>query len=136
MRLQTPPEIPSERLRPPLASHVTGTVGADVCDDCRAIQAIVDEMDALVAMQFEGPRRQSRRMAIQRRQIAMYVSHVVLCHSLTDIGLAFGRDRTTVSHACHVIEDRRDEPGFDRFIASVERVAMAVFHKGGLQHGG
>jgi hypothetical protein len=27
------------------------------------------------------------------------------------IGRAFGRDRTTVVHACHVIEDRRDEAG-------------------------
>ena len=33
------------------------------------------------------------------RQIAMYVSHVVLGLSMNDVGRGFGRDRTTVLHA-------------------------------------
>jgi chromosomal replication initiation ATPase DnaA len=65
----------------------------------------------------------------------MYVCHVVLQVSLTDIGYAFGRDRTTVSHACNVVEDRRDDPAFDDFIASVERVVTSVFGApGGREH--
>ncbi|MEK1933478.1 MAG: helix-turn-helix domain-containing protein [Pararhizobium sp.] len=56
----------------------------------------------------------------------MYVCHVVLPISLTDIGYAFGRDRTTVSHTCNVIEDC-DDPAFDDFIAWVERVVTSVF---------
>ena len=37
----------------------------------------------------------------------MYVAHVVLSLNMTDIGRGFGRDRTTVLHACHLVEDSR-----------------------------
>jgi hypothetical protein len=128
----------SERIRPGGSlPDFASAVNVHLVDQCRAIQAVVDEMDALVAgkpVPKRSHRREgaaSRRAMVQRRQIAMYVSHVVLCHSLTDLGLAFGRDRTTVSHACHVVEDRRDDPAFDRFIASIERVAAAVFQRDG-----
>nr|WP_235890738.1 helix-turn-helix domain-containing protein [Pararhizobium mangrovi] len=57
------------------------------------------------------------------RQIAMYVCHVVMQVSLTEIGLAFGRDRTTVGHACRVTEERRDDGAYDEFVSAVERVA-------------
>lgn len=55
------------------------------------------------------------------RQIAMYLSHVVLGHSLSEVGRAFGRDRTTVSYACALVEDRRDDPAFDAEIDAIER---------------
>ncbi|MBB4658531.1 helix-turn-helix domain-containing protein [Parvularcula dongshanensis] len=43
------------------------------------------------------------------RQVAMYLAHV--CYQLTyqEVADAFGRERTTVSHACAVVEDARDE---------------------------
>ncbi|RWX76164.1 hypothetical protein EPK99_20565 [Neorhizobium lilium] len=72
-------------------------------------------------------RRDRRRFACHVRQIAMYVCHVALRVSLSDIGDAFGRDRTTVGHACHVVEDRRDDPAFDDFVATVERLVTTVF---------
>ncbi|MGV8833517.1 MAG: helix-turn-helix domain-containing protein [Devosia sp.] len=59
------------------------------------------------------------------RQLAMYLSHVVLGCSLTEIGDAFGRDRTTVSHACAVIEDMRDDPAFDDDVTALERCLEA-----------
>jgi hypothetical protein len=34
--------------------------------------------------------------------------------SLTEVGAMFGRDRTTVAHACLRVEYRRDDPNFDR----------------------
>lgn len=55
------------------------------------------------------------------RQLAMYLCHVVGDMSLRDVALEFERDRTTVSHACHAIEDRRDCPIFDRQIEHLER---------------
>jgi len=61
------------------------------------------------------------------RQIAMYVAHVVLRLTMSEVGRGFGRDRTTVMHACHLIEDMRDDPEFDRYVATTERVAIAVF---------
>ena len=72
-------------------------------------------------------RRDRRGLACHVRQIAMYVCHVALRISQTDIGEAFGRDRTTVRHACHVVEDRRDDPVFDDFISAIERIVVAVF---------
>ncbi len=55
------------------------------------------------------------------RQLAMYLSHVVADLSLSDVAGLFSRDRTTVSHACHSIEDRRECPIFDRQIEHLER---------------
>ncbi len=54
------------------------------------------------------------------RQIAMYLAHVVGGQSLTEIGMHFRRDRTTVAHACRLIEARRDDPGFDRVVELLE----------------
>jgi len=54
------------------------------------------------------------------RQLAMYLCHVVADMSLRDVAQEFRRDRTTVSHACHAIEDRRECPIFDRQIEHLE----------------
>jgi chromosomal replication initiation ATPase DnaA len=54
------------------------------------------------------------------RQVAMYLAHVACGLSLTDTGRLFGRDRTTVAHACGVIEDKRDDPLFDRALDLLE----------------
>ena len=62
----------------------------------------------------------------------MYVSHVVLRLSLSEIGVAFGRDRTTVGHACNVVEDRRDDAAFDAFVSAIERVVLSVFGPAGI----
>jgi chromosomal replication initiation ATPase DnaA len=56
------------------------------------------------------------------RQLAMYLVNVKLGRTMTEIGVLFGRDRTTVSHACRVIEDRR-EGAFDR---DIERLEAAI----------
>ncbi|MGV3651779.1 MAG: helix-turn-helix domain-containing protein [Devosia sp.] len=56
----------------------------------------------------------------EARQLAMYLIHVILGRSYTEIGRLFGRDRTTVAHACAIIEDRRDEPDFERRVAALE----------------
>ena len=44
---------------------------------------------------------------------------------LSEVARGFGRDRTTVAHACARIEDRRDNPKFERILdcleAAVER---------------
>lgn len=54
------------------------------------------------------------------RQVAMYVAHVAFELSLARVADAFGRDRSTVAHACHVIEDRREDDAFDDWIAALE----------------
>ncbi len=54
------------------------------------------------------------------RQTAMYLCHVGLALSLSRVATAFERDRSTVAHACHLIEDRRDDAGFDAWIGALE----------------
>lgn len=60
------------------------------------------------------------------RQVAMYLAHVACGQSLTDVGRGFARDRTTVAHACAVIEDRRDDPSFDRALELLELVVQSL----------
>jgi chromosomal replication initiation ATPase DnaA len=60
------------------------------------------------------------------RQVAMYLAHVVCGFSLTEVGALFARDRTTVSHACSVVEDRRDDPELDRRLEHLERAVAAL----------
>jgi hypothetical protein len=64
-------------------------------------------------------RRGAARIA-EARQVAMYLAHVACGLSLTDVGRLFSRDRTTVAHACAVIEDRRDDEAFDRALDLLE----------------
>ncbi len=56
------------------------------------------------------------------RQVAMYLTYAGFGMSLARVALAFGRDRSTVSHACRQIEDRRDDPAFDLWLEQLERV--------------
>jgi len=67
-----------------------------------------------------------RAKAALARQVAMYLAHVVCGMSLTQVGRTFDRDRTTVAHACGLIEDRRDDPSFDRLMELLENVTVAV----------
>ena len=56
----------------------------------------------------------------EARMLAMYLVHVVLGRSYSEVGHHFGRDRTTVAHACARIEDLRDRYSFDAEVAALE----------------
>ncbi len=60
------------------------------------------------------------------RQVAMYLAHVGCGLSMTAAGHLFGRDRTTVAHACLIIEDRRDDPLFDHALDLLEWAVPAM----------
>lgn len=59
------------------------------------------------------------------RQVAMYLCHTAFELSMTRVAYAFARDRSTVAHACAVIEDRRDDDDFDAWMAALESMLMA-----------
>lgn len=63
--------------------------------------------------------RGSARAALGR-QIAIYLTHVAFELSLARTAEAFARDRSTAAHACHRIEDRRDDPVFDQCLDELE----------------
>jgi chromosomal replication initiation ATPase DnaA len=54
------------------------------------------------------------------RQVAVYLCHIGFELSLARVAAAFGRDRSTIAHACRAIEDRREEPQFDLWIGGLE----------------
>lgn len=54
------------------------------------------------------------------RQVAMYLCHIAFEMSLARVAVAFGRDRSTVAHACHIIEDRREDAAFDGLLTALE----------------
>lgn len=95
---------------------------------CGAVRSIAGEMVFLVGGRV--PDGRNRRFAMSHiQQISMYVCHVVLQLTMTDIAAAFGMDRTTVGHACARVEDRRDDRAYDALIASIERMVDIVFDR-------
>ena len=62
----------------------------------------------------------------QARQVAMYLAHVGLGMTMRDVGLLFERDRTTVSHAVRMIEDKRDAEAFDQAMTVLEAVVRQL----------
>jgi hypothetical protein len=99
-----------------------------VCD------CIIDILSGFFNVSGRDLRSHSRceRSVARVRQIGMYAAHVALSLSMSEVGRAFGRDRSTVNHACHLIEDMRDEPEFDRVVQTVENILRAAFISSGM----
>ena len=88
----------------------------------QAIDPIVAAAFKVEADELGARTRGSPRVAFAR-QVAMYLAHVACGLTLTEVGALFARDRTTVAHACGVVEDRRDDPELD---GSLEHLESAV----------
>lgn len=69
--------------------------------------------------------RRGRRPISQARQTAMYLAHVAFGMTLTRVGICFGRDRTTVRHACARLEDSRDDPLREFGLEALETALLA-----------
>jgi chromosomal replication initiation ATPase DnaA len=58
--------------------------------------------------------------AAAARQFAVYLTHVLLERPQDVVAELFGRDRTTIAHACHLVEDMREKPEVEAEIARIE----------------
>ena len=58
--------------------------------------------------------------AASARQLAIYLSHVMLERPQDVVAFLFERDRSTVAHAVQSMEDRREEPRLEAEIARIE----------------
>jgi len=67
---------------------------------------------------YANDRRDARTS--RARQLAMYLAYVAWQWPLCRIGAVFGRDRTTVGHACRRIEDMRDNRDMDATVEWLE----------------
>lgn len=74
-----------------------------------------------------GPARGDFNICLAR-QMAMYLTNVVLPRSLTYTGALFARDRRTVSYACGRIEDLREQKKFERAMNCLERTLLIALN--------
>jgi chromosomal replication initiation ATPase DnaA len=65
-------------------------------------------------------RTRARAEAARARQVAMYLTHTSFSWTITRTAAAFGRDRTTASHACSRVEDLREDAEFDARLTAME----------------
>lgn len=82
---------------------------------------------SLDARDLMSPTRGAPRTALAR-QVAMYLAHTAFGLNFRTIGRAFGRDRTTVAHACRMIEDGRDDDWFDSRLSALELTCRTQPH--------
>ena len=95
----------------------------------RLLATFVNQM---VASTFELPSERllcynrGNARATRARQISIYLMHTALSFSLLKISRIYNKDRTTIGHACRVIEDLRDTPSFDDRILELEKTISTV----------
>lgn len=95
---------------------------AQILDDQhlrRIIEQAVAPAFAIARQELWAQTRGSPTIAFAR-QVAMYLAHISCGLTLTEVGRVFGRDRTTVAHACGLVEDRREHAPFDRALELLE----------------
>jgi Bacterial dnaA protein helix-turn-helix len=124
--LQIRRQMDNASLPKPRIWRPSGRRNEEVIELC---EGMIDVTAALFNVSSKDMRKTGRTAydVSRVRQIAMYVTHVVLGLSMNEVGKGFQRDRTTVLHACHLIEDMRDDQDFDRIVGMADRVAMAAF---------
>jgi chromosomal replication initiation ATPase DnaA len=101
---------------PALGLQKTGEEGSSLC---RSIEAVVSTALGIEIAELRTEDR-GRAAVAHARQTAMYLAHVHFGLTLSQVGRNFGRDRTTVAHACARIEDSRDDPIVDTILSCLE----------------
>ena len=98
----------------------------EISPACRPIiESAVVQVFAIRRVDLCCQSRGQAKVALAR-QVAMYLAHVVCGLTFTEVGSQFDRDRTTVAHACCVVEDRRDDEMFDTVVELLECAVLAM----------
>lgn len=119
-------ELASNLRAQPARGRPAAPRGEQIVADCEGVIDIAAVMFNVNGRELRYPGRASPSVS-RVRQIAMYVAHVALGYSMREVGDGFARDRTTVLHACHSVEDLRDDADFDAMVTAMERVVRAAF---------
>jgi hypothetical protein len=112
--LQVLLSVPRKAIRPPL---VTRRLPPE--RTCHWVAFCVARDFSLELSDLFRPTRGAPRVAFAR-QVAMYLAHVGFELSFATISRVFDRDPTTVSHACHIVEDSRDDIWLDCRLEALE----------------
>ncbi len=86
---------------------------------CRLAVATLSAVTGISEKKIQDLTRSKADVALAR-QVAMYLAHTKFGISFTEVGEQFGRDRSTVSHACRLVEDKRDDDRFDQQLVRME----------------
>ena len=90
-----------------------------------------------VAMEFSVPEfvltssRKGTNQVSYARQIAMYLMRCVYGSTKQRIAEVFERHYTTVSHACRLIEEQREDPVLDTKLINLENFLCQAPHGSG-----
>lgn len=89
---------------------------------------VVELVSSFFEVSVESLRGRTRGIApiCQARQICMYLLHTSFSIPYPEIGQLFRRDRTTISHACMVVEDLRDDCGIDQNLTRLESIMETI----------
>ena len=90
---------------------------------CRLVTVIVVSRYKLPVSVFNGKSRRCSE-AVEARHVAMYLAYTIFGVTQQDIADVYDCDRTTVTHACHAVEDRRDDKNFEDLIIYLELVLV------------
>ncbi len=123
------PAHPAQRLRPRLRErslHPALWRSADPDGLCRESQQIVARAFQIAACDLRQPSRCRPEIALAR-QAATYLANVAGGVAFRDVARVFGRHPSTVAHACHRIEDLRENLLLDRSLSLLEGALRCTF---------
>ena len=92
---------------------------------CRLSIATLSAVTKTDQSELQGVSRSTAAIALAR-QTAMYLAHTKFGITYSEVGAYFNRDRSTVAHACRLIEDRRDNEEFDDSLCRMENLVDAA----------
>ena len=84
---------------------------------------VVAHVYGVTLRDMRGTTRGAPRTALAR-QVAMYLTHIVFGMGVSEIAVAFARNKTTAHHALKHVEDLRDDPSFDRTLRFLESLLL------------
>lgn len=100
-------------------------VATDVPSACALGISVMASAYRVARCDLAAPLRSAARTA-RARQAAIYLAHVAFGLSVSAVAEAFGRDRSTVRHACRRIEDARDDQRVDLGLAYLEVASQGL----------
>ena len=100
---------------------------------CRLSIATLSAVTKTTEQELQSHSRSSAEIALAR-QTAMYLAHTKFGISYGEVGDFFHRDRSTVAHACRLVEDRRDNYEFDRSLSRMENLVDIALQGSSVVH--
>ena len=107
----------------PFAPLIPGYPVPDTVQLRAVVETAIAAAFAVPVWELRSATRGEARIAFAR-QSAMYLAHVALGLSYSDVGRTFGRDRTTAAHACRRVEERREDPLIDATLGALEQALL------------